>query len=129
MVTADTFGTEQGYGDKVVKWINERLKDKKKGEAKLNGNIIETSRFGKFEMFTWEGDPSIVRDVIVKASKRFKIKTLEGGYQPESRFSRFTFGSKDYAKVHYKGRLVGYLLLTKPRLPGGMWSVEAEKGS
>jgi hypothetical protein len=129
MVSSDSFGAQQGYGDKVVKWINEEGKKKKKElGAELYGHVIETSRFGKFEMISFSGELPVARDLIVKASKRYTIKTLQGGYKPKSFFS-FSVGSRDYAKVYYNGNLVGYLELTKPRLPGTKWSVSDEKAS
>lgn len=129
MVGSDTFGAQQGYGEKVVEWMNgEAKKSKKKGRAELNGHVIETSRFGKFELLNWSEELPVGRDLIIKASKRYKIKTLEGGYKPKSFFS-FSVGSKDYAKVHYNGNIMGYVELTKARLPGAKWSVSSEKAS
>ncbi|MEM2760062.1 MAG: hypothetical protein QXU32_07295 [Nitrososphaerales archaeon] len=127
MASSDTFGAQDGYGDKVVKWMNnEVVKNNKKARGELNGQVIETSRFGKFELISWDGELSIARDLIVKASRRYKIKTLEGGYKPKSFFS-FSINSRDYAKVYYNGSLTGYLELTKPRLPGAKWSISDEK--
>jgi hypothetical protein len=127
VATADTFGAQQGHGDKVVTWLNEEIaKSKKKGEAQLYGHVIETSRFGKFEMISCDGDFSIIRELIVRASKRYKIKTLEGAYKPKSFFS-LPLGSKDYAKVYYNGNLIGYVELSRGRLLGGKWAVTDEK--
>jgi len=129
MVSADSFGAQEGYGSKVVEWMNEEaIKKKKKAGAKLYGHVITTSRFGKFEMFSWSGELSMARELVVKVSQRFKIKTLEGGYKPKSFFS-FSVGSRDYAKVYRNGNHIGYLELTKPRLPGSKWSVSDEKAS
>ena len=129
MVSLDSFGAQQGYGSTVVKWMNDKaIKNKKKGRAELYGHVIETSRFGKFEMLSWSGELSVARDLVIKASKRYKIKTLEGGYKPKSFFS-FSLGSRDYTKVYFNGNLVGYLELTKPMLPGTQWSVSDEKAS
>ena len=37
-----------------------------------------------FEMFSWMGDVQIARRMIIKASKKFKIKVIEGGYRPST---------------------------------------------
>ncbi|NMJ86429.1 MAG: hypothetical protein EX285_01050 [Thaumarchaeota archaeon] len=128
MESSDSFGAQQGYGNKVMNWINEVVKNKNKKEIRveLYGHIIKTSRFGTFEMLRWYGELSVARDLIIKSSKRYKIKTLEGNYKPKSFFS-FSIDNRDYAKIHYNGNLIGYLKLTKPRLPGTKWSVSDEK--
>ena len=127
MTSSDSFGAQQGFGVTVAKWLNEEvIKLKKDVSAELYGHIIDTSRFGKFEMLLWNGDISVARDLIIRASKRYKIKTLEGGYKPSSFFS-FSVENRDYTKVHYNGSLVGYLELTKSRLPGTKWRVSGEK--
>lgn len=128
MVTLDNLGAQQGYGNKVVEWMNEQAAKKKKGEAKLSAYVIKTARFGMFEMISWDGETSIGRDLIVRASKRYTIKTLEGGYKPK-RFLSLSVESKDYAKVYYNGNLIGYIELSKSRLPGTKWSVTGEKPS
>ncbi|MFQ5940597.1 MAG: hypothetical protein ACE5KA_02720 [Nitrososphaerales archaeon] len=129
MVSLDSFGAQEGHGKKVVKWMNdEATKNKREPGAKLYGHVIQTVRFGRFEMLSWSGELSVVRDLIIKVSKRYKIKTLEGGYKQKSFFS-FSVGSRDYAKVYSSGNLVGFLELTKPRLPGTKWSVSGEKAS
>jgi len=129
MPSSDTFGAQAGSGEKVVQWMNEQIGRKnKEGKMELSGQVIETSRFGKFELLAYDGDLPFARDLIVKASKRFKIKTLEGGYKPKAFFS-FSVGSREYAKVHSNGSLVGYVELTKARLLGAKWGVTSEKGS
>ena len=57
----------------------------KKLEARLYGYDISTENFGDFEMFSWMGDVQIARKLIIKASKRFKIKIIEGGYKPKDK--------------------------------------------
>ena len=102
MASSDSFGAQHGFGVTVAKWLNEEvIKLKKDAKTKLYGHIIKTSRFGKFEMLLWNGDISVARDLIIRASKRYKIKTLEGGYKPSSFFS-FSVENRDYTKVHYR---------------------------
>ena len=36
-------------------------------------------------MFSWIGDVQVARKLIIKASKRFKVKVIEGGYKPKDK--------------------------------------------
>jgi len=56
-----------------------------RSQARLYNYEIATQNFGSFEMFSWIGDVNVARDLIQKASKRFKIKVLEGAYKPNVR--------------------------------------------
>ncbi len=84
MKDSETFGIERGHGEEVVAWLNEQSKNTK-FEARLYGYSIATQNFGEFEMFSWRGEVQIARKLIIKASKRFKIKVIEGGYQPKEK--------------------------------------------
>ncbi|MGQ0638363.1 MAG: hypothetical protein ACT4N1_03245 [Nitrososphaerota archaeon] len=82
MGDSETSGVEKGYGTQAVQWMNEEAK--KLGwnfEARLYGYEINTKNFGPFEMFSWIGDSKAARSLVIKASKRFKIKVIEGGYK------------------------------------------------
>ena len=46
---------------------------------------FQQKNFGDFEMFSWMGDVQIARRMIIKASKKFKIKVIEGGYKPKEK--------------------------------------------
>ena len=36
-------------------------------------------------MFSWMGDVQVARKLVIKASKRFKIRIIEGGYKPKDK--------------------------------------------
>ncbi|MBA4436345.1 MAG: hypothetical protein H2B04_03350, partial [Nitrosopumilaceae archaeon] len=79
MRDSETFGIEKGRGEEVIAWLNEHAKTQKiKLEARLYGYTISTKNFGDFEMFSWIGDVQVARKLIIKASKRFKVKVIEG---------------------------------------------------
>ena len=86
MRDSETFGVERGHGEKVVAWLNQQAqKQSIKLEARLYGYNVSTKNFGDFEMFSWIGDVQIARKLILRASKRFKVKVIEGGYKPKER--------------------------------------------
>jgi len=79
MGNSETFGVQKGHGKEIVEWLNEQSKTQKtKLEARLYNYEISTKNFGDFEMFSWMGDVQIARRMIIKASKKFKIKVIEG---------------------------------------------------
>ena len=124
MRDSETFGIEKGHGQEVVDWLNEQAKDKKL-EARLYGYTIKTENFGEFEMFSWRGEVQIARKLIIKASKRFKIKIIEGGYKPTERV--FRMKRFDYAKVRKGDRTIGQLELEIPRFGNHQWTVKNEE--
>ena len=86
MGNSETFGVQKGHGKEIVEWLNEQSKTQKtKLEARLYNYEISTKNFGDFEMFSWMGDVQIARRMIIKASKKFKIKVIEGGYKPKEK--------------------------------------------
>jgi len=87
MKDSETYGIEKGHEEEVIAWLNEQSKNSK-FEARLYGYSISTQNFGEFEMFSWRGDVQVARKLIIKASKRFKIKVIEGGYKPKERIFR-----------------------------------------
>ena len=122
---SETFGIEKGYGQQVIEWLNEESrKDKLKFEARLYNEDIETKNFGTFEMFSWIGDVQVARKLIIKASKRFKIKVIEGGYKTKEKIIKIS--KQDYALVRKGDRVIGHLALTSP-LFGGKWKVIQEE--
>ena len=126
MKDSETFGIEIGYGDKVIEWLNETSnKEKLKFEARKYNYNITTENFGSFEMFSWMGEVQHARKLIIKAGKRFKIKTIEGGYKTKER----TFGMKktDYAMVRRGEKLIGHLQFEASRFGGDQWTVKAEE--
>ncbi|MDX1441756.1 MAG: hypothetical protein R3237_04800 [Nitrosopumilaceae archaeon] len=124
MRDSETFGIEKGHGQEVVSWLNEQAKDKK-FEARLYGYSIKTENFGDFEMFSWMGEVQIARKLIIKASKRFKIKIIEGGFKPTERV--FRMKKFDYAKVRKGEKTIGQLELEMPRFGNHQWVIKNEE--
>ena len=126
MGDAETFGVEKGYGERVVEWINSESKKKKaKLEARLYGYDITTENFGTFEMFSWMGDVKSARNIIVRASKKFKVRVIEGGYKTKEK----TYSTKktDYAMVRKGERIIGHLKFSASRLGNPLWKLEQEE--
>ena len=126
MRDSETFGVEKGRGEEVVAWLNEHAKNQKiKLEARLYGYSVSTKNFGDFEMFSWIGDVQVARKLIIKASKRFKVKVIEGGYKPKDKvlsMKRF-----DFAKVKRGDKTVGQLKFSAPRFGNSQWEIEDEE--
>ncbi len=126
MADSETFGIETGYGDVAIEWMNkEAEKNKWKFEARAYGYEITTQNFGVFEMFSWIGDVKIARNIIVKASKRFKIRTIEGGYKPREKI--FKKRKSDFAMVRKGDRVIGHLEFSASRFGSDKWKLEAEE--
>jgi hypothetical protein len=124
MKDSETFGIEKGHGEEVIAWLNEQSKDKK-FEARLYGYSIETRNFGEFEMFSWRGDVQVARKLIIKASKRFKIKVIEGGYKPKEKIYRMK--KFDYAKVRKGEKTIGQIELEVSRFGNKQWEIKNEE--
>lgn len=125
MKESETFGAEEGSAEIVVKWMNEEADRRKaKFEARLYGYVISTENFGKFEMFSWMGDVKLARNLITKASKRFKAKVIEGGYKTKDKV--YSSKKSDYAMVRKGDRVIGHLQFSAPRF-GGDWELVAEE--
>lgn len=126
MKESETFGVEEGSGREVVGWLNEQSRNKKtKFEARLYRYSVATENFGRFEMFSWIGDVQVARKMIIKASKRFKVKVIEGGYKPKERV--FRMERFDYAKVRKGDRVIGQIEFVAPRFGSGQWKVRDEE--
>ncbi len=98
MGNSETFGVQKGHGKEIVEWLNEQFKKQNnKLEARLYDYVVSTKNFGDFEMFSWMGDVQIARKMIIKASKKFKIKVIEGGYKPKDKI--FKMKKLDFAKI------------------------------
>ena len=126
MGDSETFGIEKGHGEEVVAWLNEQAKKQgTKLEARLYGYSVSTKNFGDFEMFSWIGNVQIARKLIIKASKRFKIKVIEGGYKPkEIAISMKRF---DYAKIKKGDKTIGQVEFVASRFGRGHWKIENEE--
>ena len=126
MKDSETFGVEKGYGEEVVSWLNEQSQERNlKLEARLYGQNMPTTNFGTFEMFSWIGDVQTARKLIVKASKRFKVKVIEGGYKTKEK--TFQLKKLDYAMVRKGDRVIGHLQFEAPLLGGKGWKIKAEE--
>ena len=126
MKDSETFGIESGYGKKVVEWMNEQSeKSDKKFEARTYDYTIKTQNFGSFEMFSWMGDINLARNLIIKASKRFKIRIIEGGYKTKEKI--FKMKKTDYAIVRKGDKILGHIEFSTSRFGSGNWQIKEEE--
>ncbi len=126
MKDSETFGVEKGFGEQVVSWLNEQATESKpKFEARLYGYDISTKNFGEFEMFSWMGDVQTASKLIIRASKRFKVRVIEGGYKPKER--TFTMKQLDYAMVRTGDKIIGHLEFETSRLGFKKWKLKDEE--
>lgn len=123
---SETFGIESGNGKRVVEWLNEQArKQKSKFEARLYGYEISTNNFGAFEMFSWRGDVQVARKLIINASKRFKIKIIEGGFKTKEKILHMR--KSDYAMVRKGDKVIGHLEFEASRFGTEKWKIKAEE--
>ena len=126
MGDSETFGVEKDHGEEIISWVNSQAKSQKvKLEARLYGYTVSTKNFGDCEMFSWIGDVQIARKLIIKASKRFKVKIIEGGYKPKEKV--FRMKKFDYAKVKRGDKTIGQLEFVTSRFGNGQWEVLNEE--
>ena len=126
MDSSETFGIEHGFAEKAIEWMNEQAKKRKsKFEARAYNYEITTKNFGTFEMFSWIGDVKIARRLIIKASRHFKVKVIEGGYKPKDKI--YKRKKSDYAIVRKGERTIGHLEFSTSALGNGMWKLEDEE--
>jgi cell division protein YceG involved in septum cleavage len=126
MGNSETFGVQKGHGKEIVGWLNEQSKKQNnKLEARLYDYVVSTKNFGDFEMFSWMGDVQIARKMIIKASKKFKIKVIEGGYKPKDKI--FKMKKLDFAKIKKGDKTIGQLEFTVSRFGNGQWEIQDEE--
>ena len=126
MGNSETFGVQKGHGKEIVEWLNDQSKTQNtKLEARLYNYEISTKKFGDFEMFSWIGDVQIARRLIIKASKKFKIKVIEGGYKPKEKV--FKMKKFDFAKVKKGDKTIGQLELAVSRFGNAQWEIQDEE--
>lgn len=126
MADSESFGIEKGYGERVVEWMNEEAKRAElKFEAKLYNYDITTKSFGTFEMFSWIGDAKVARELIIKASRRFKIKVIEGGYKTRQMIIKRV--RNEYGMVRRGDRVIGQIEFSSSRLTQSKWTVTKEE--
>ena len=126
MKESETFGAEKGSGEELVQWMNEEAKKRKqKFEARLYDYTIKTENFGTFEMFSWMGDVKTARSLIVKASRKFRVKVIEGGYKAKEKI--YSSKKSDFAIVRKGDRVIGHLKFTAARFGKGDWELVEEE--
>lgn len=126
MRDSETFGVEKGYGKILVDWLNEQAQSEGlKLEARLYDHDITTQNFGVFEMFSWRGDVQAARKLIIKGSKRFKVKVIEGGYKTKEKILHMK--KSDYAMVRRGDKVIGHLEFEAPRFGSDNWKVKVEE--
>ena len=126
MADSESFGIEKGFGSQAVQWMNEQAKISKwEFEARLYNHEITTKNFGSFEMYSWIGDPKAARDLIIKASNRFKIKVIEGGYKSKQFILKFE--KSEYGMVRKGDRVIGRIEFSSSRLTDSKLTVKLEE--
>tara|TARA_B100002003_G_scaffold141586_1_gene130984 strand:+ start:451 stop:837 length:387 start_codon:yes stop_codon:yes gene_type:complete len=126
MAASEAFGVESGFGERVLDWMNaEAKKRKSKFEARAYNYEITTKNFGTFEMFSWIGDVKVARRLIIKASRHFKVRVIEGGYKTKEKVYRRT--KSDYAIVRKGERTIGHLEFSAPLFGDTKWKLKDEE--
>lgn len=126
MAGSETFGVESGFEERVLEWMNSDAKKRKlKFEARSYGYSISTENFGTFEMLSWIGDVKVARSLITKASKRFKVRVIEGGYRAKERV--FKRKKSDFAMVRKGDRVIGHLEFSSSLFGDTKWKLETEE--
>ena len=126
MSESETFGAEKGSGNELVQWMNEEAERRSvKFEARLYDYVIKTENFGTFEMFSWMGDVKVARSLIVKASKKFRVKVIEGGYKAKEKI--YSTKKSDFAMVRKGDRVIGHLEFSSSLFGDTKWKLETEE--
>jgi hypothetical protein len=76
-------------------------------------------------MFSWIGDIQIARRLVIKASKRFKVKVIEGGYKPKDKI--YKMKKLDYAKVKKGDKTIGQLEFVTSRYGHTQWEIQNQE--
>ena len=126
MAGSESFGVESGFGEQVLEWMNSEAKKRKsKFEARAYNYEITTKNFGTFDMFSWIGDVKVARNLIIKASKRFKVKVIEGGYRTKEKVLKSK--KTDFAMVRKGERVIGHLEFSSSVFRSSMWKLKNEE--
>ena len=126
MAGSESFGVESGFGEQVLDWMNNQArKNKLKFEARAYSYEITTKNFGTFEMFSWIGDVKAARSLITKASRRFKIRVIEGGYRTKEKVLKSK--KTDFAMVRKGDRVIGHLEFSSSLFGDTRWKLETEE--
>ena len=126
MAGSESFGVESGFEEQVLDWMNNQAKKNKlKFEARAYSYEITTKNFGTFEMFSWIGDVKAARSLITKASKRFKIRVIEGGYRTKEKVLKSK--KTDFAMVRKGDRVIGHLEFSSSLFGDTRWKLKTEE--
>ena len=126
MAGSETFGVESGFEERVLEWMNSDAKKRKlKFEARTYSYQITTKNFGTFEMLSWMGDVKVARSLITKASKRFKVRVIEGGYRTKEKVLKRK--KTDFAMVRKGDRVIGHLEFSSSLFGDTKWKLETEE--
>jgi len=126
MAGSESFGVESGFGEQVLEWMNSEAKKRKsKFEARSYSYEITTKNFGTFEMFSWIGDVKAARSLITKASRRFKIRVIEGGYRTKEKVLKTK--KTDFAMVRKGDRVIGHLEFSSALIGDSICKLETEE--
>jgi len=126
MAGSETFGVESGFAEQVLEWMNSDAKKRKlKFEARTYSYKITTKNFGTFEMLSWMGDVKAARSLITKASKRFKVRVIEGGYRTKEKVLKRK--KTDFAMVRKGDRVIGHLEFSSSLFGDTKWKLETEE--
>jgi hypothetical protein len=126
LASTDNFGVEAGMGNRAIDWMNVYSKEKNMHfSARLEEYQISTKNFGNFDIFSWNGDWSDARKIIIKSSSKLSMKVIESGYHEKDNLLPSFFGlGKEFAKVYKKGNYIGAVVLG---MRSGKWYVKSEK--
>ena len=123
---SESFGVESGFAEEVMDWMNSEAKKRKsKFEARSYSYEITTKNFGTFEMFSWIGDIKAARSLITKASRRFKIRVIEGGYRTKEKVLKTK--KTDFAMVRKGDRVIGQLEFSSSLFGDTRWKLKTEE--
>ena len=126
MAGSESFGVESGFGEQVLEWMNSEAKKRKsKFEARAYNYEITTKNFGTFEMFSWIGDVKAARSLITKASRRFKIRVIEGGYRTKEKVLKSK--RTDFPMVRKGDRVIGHLEFSSSLFGDTRWKLKTEE--
>jgi len=126
MAGSETLGVESGFEERVLEWMNSDEKKRKlKFEARAYGYSRTTKNFGTFEMLSWMGDVKVARSLITKASKRFKVRVIEGGYRTIEKVLKRK--KTDFAMVRKGDRVIGHLEFSSSLFGDTKWKLETEE--
>jgi len=76
-------------------------------------------------MFSWIGDVKAARSLITKASRRFKIRVIEGGYRTKEK--ELKSNKTDFAMVRKGDREIGQLEFSSSLFGDTRWKLNTEE--